>query len=96
MTVQEYTLFQKWQEVQRKYPTTESATVFGVQKVLDQDLRKSIDKVRKNIWIPESPEDYEQLEPVLEFTDDYEIIEKYGGAKTENKRDKTKSETWNT
>ena len=96
MTVQEYTLFQKWQEVQRKYPTTESATVFGVQKVLDQEVKKTIDKVRKNIWIPESPEDYEQLEPVLEFTDDYEIIEKYGGAKTENKRDKTKSETWNT
>ena len=29
MTVQEYTLFQKWQEVQRKYPTTESATAIN-------------------------------------------------------------------
>ncbi len=98
MTVQEYTLFQKWQEVQRKYPTTESSTVFGVQKVLDQEVKKKIDKVRNNIWIPESPEDYEKLEPVLEFTDDHEIIEKGGqlGGKTEVKRDKTKSETWNT
>jgi hypothetical protein len=103
MTVQEYTLFQKWQEVQRKYPTTETHGLFGTQKVLDDAVNNKIGNVRNNIWIPESPEDYEKLEPVLEFTDDHEIIEKGGqlGAKTENKRGKTtklnnKSETWNT
>ena len=29
MTVQEYTLFQKWQEVHRKYPTAETTTLYG-------------------------------------------------------------------
>ena len=29
MTVQEYTLYQKWCEVHRKYPTIKTNTVFG-------------------------------------------------------------------
>jgi hypothetical protein len=71
MTVQEYTLFQKWQEVHRKFPTTESTTLYGTEKILTSpEQRTQIDTVRNNIWIPESPEDYDKLEPVLEFTDD--------------------------
>ena len=45
---------------------------------------------KNNIWIPESPDDIEKLEPVLEFTDDTEYNFK-GQAKRGDL-----SEKWNT
>lgn len=99
MTVQEYTLYEKWIEVHEKYPTIESTTLYGKENILKEPTQEALIKsVKNNIWIPESPDDIEKLEPVLEFTDDHEIIEKGGqlGGKTEIKRDKTKPETWNT
>ena len=97
MTVQEYTLYEKWIEVHEKYPTIESTTLYGKENILKEPTQEALIKsVKNNIWIPESPDDIEKLEPVLEFTDDHEIIEKGGqlGGKTEIKRDKTKPETW--
>jgi hypothetical protein len=47
MSVQEYTLYRKWYELHHA-------------KWSDKDLRK-IQQVKKNIWIPKSPEDYKNL-----------------------------------
>tara|TARA_B100000902_G_scaffold350372_1_gene359619 strand:+ start:974 stop:2305 length:1332 start_codon:yes stop_codon:yes gene_type:complete len=92
MTVQEYTLFQKWQEVHRKYPTVESTTLYGTENILKEPTQKNqIDTVRNNIWIPESPEDYDKLEPVLEYTDD--TTKRFNGKAV---RTQQLSENWNT
>ncbi len=73
MTVQEYTLYEKWIEVHEKYPTIESATLYGEENILKDPTQQALIKsVKNNIWIPESPDDIEKLEPVLEFTDDTE------------------------
>ena len=92
MTVQEYTLFQKWQEVHKKYPTVETTTLYGTEKLLENPTQKQqIESVRKNIWIPESPEDYDKLEPVLEYTDD--TTKRFNGKAV---RTQQLSENWNT
>ena len=92
MTVQEYTLYQKWCEVHRKYPTIKTNTVFGDEEsVLEKpEQAKEVIDVKNNIWIPESPEDFEKLEPVLEFTDDSE--KRFNG----KMRRGDLSEKWNT
>ena len=60
MDVREYTLYQKWCEIQEKYPTREVTTLFGEEKqLINLDQKKLIDKVKSNMWIPESPDDYE-------------------------------------
>lgn len=66
MDVREYTLYQKWCEVQEKYPTKKISTLFGDDVVLENDYQqKLIDKVKNNFWIPESPDDFQNLEPVM-------------------------------
>lgn len=92
MTVQEYTLYQKWQEVHTKYPTVEATTLYGNERLLQYpEQKKIVEEIKNNIWIPESPEDYEKLEPVLEFTDD--TTQKFNGKMI---RTKELSEKWNT
>ena len=92
MSVMEYTLFQKWQEVHTKYPTINTTTLYGDEKLLvNQDQKKTVEEVKNNIWIPESPDDLEKLEPVLEFTDDTKL--NYAG---KARRDGQLSENWNT
>lgn len=91
MTVQEYTLFQKWTEVHKKYPTTNANTLFGDEVLMENpEQKKMVQEVKNNIWIPESPEDYEKLEPVLEFTDDTE--KRFNGKSVRGNL----SEKWNT
>lgn len=69
MDVREYTLYQKWCEVQEKYPTRTITTLFGDEKQLNVLGQKElIDKVKKNFWMPESPDDYEKLQPVLQLS----------------------------
>jgi len=67
MDVKEYTLFQKWCEVQERYPSMTVVDLWeGEKKVLaDDDQRKMIDAVKANIWMPTTPEDYLALEPEL-------------------------------
>jgi hypothetical protein len=67
MDVKEYTLFQKWCEVQERYPSVTINDLWeGEKKVLaDDDQRKMIDAVKTNIWMPNTPEDYLSLEPEL-------------------------------
>jgi hypothetical protein len=70
MDVKEYTLFQKWCEIQEKYPSMIVNDLWeGEKKVLvDDNQRRMIDKVKNNIWIPKEPEDYLKLEPELVYT----------------------------
>lgn len=102
MDVKEYTLYQKWCEVHDKYPTIKNMTVFGDEEVFlqDQTQKVMIDEVKKNIWIPESAEDYLNLKPVLECTDDSGDVLKTGidgtKVKLDKKRTKELPEIWNT
>jgi hypothetical protein len=101
MDVKEYTLYQKWCEVQDKYPSREVSTLFGVEKqLIDLSQAASIEDVKANIWVPESAEDYLNLKPVLEYTDDSGEITKTGidgsSVTIERKRNKKLPETWNT
>lgn len=102
MDVKEYTLYQKWCEVHEKYPTVTNRTVFGEEEtfLLDSSQKQMIDDVKNNIWLPDHPDSYLDLEPVLEYTDD-------SGSVTQNawdgtvvsinkKRTKSKPEIWNT
>ena len=68
MTVGEYTLYQKWCEFQREYPSHEVSTLFGVEKhLVNVEDEVYIRKVKSNIWTPETVEDYMKLEPVLVY-----------------------------
>ena len=69
MDVREYTLYQKWCEVQEKYPTRTISTLYGDDKqLIDLTQEKLVEKVKKNFWIPEGPDDYEKLEPILQLS----------------------------
>ena len=71
MSVEEITLYQKWSEIQRKYPAEETKTLFGTEKVLVDGKQKNVlDKVKPLLWMPESPDDYLKLEPELVLTND--------------------------
>lgn len=71
MSVEEYTLYQKWCEIHEKYPTREVSTLFGSEIQLeDHEKLTDIKRIKKNIWIPKSYEDYLNLDPVLVITND--------------------------
>ena len=70
MDVREYILYQKWCEIQEKFPTTIVNDLWeGPKKVLVDDKQSELIKyVKDNIWMPQSPEDYLSLEPTLIYT----------------------------
>lgn len=69
MTVGEYTLYQKWCEFQREYPSHEVSTLFGSEKhLINIEDELYIKNIKSNIWIPNSVDDYMKLEPVLVYT----------------------------
>ena len=66
MDVREYTLYQKWCEVKERYPVFEASTLFGTElQMVDPEQDNLIKEVRKNFWVPESPDDYEKLKPIM-------------------------------
>ena len=66
MDVREYTLYQKWCEVKERYPVEEVSTLFGIEnQMVDPNQKKLVDKVKSNFWVPQSPDDYEKLKPVM-------------------------------
>lgn len=78
MSVEEYTLYQKWCEIQEKYPTHQISTLFGTEvQMKDLEKEQLIKSVKKNIWYPESVDDYEKLKPVLIYTKDAELSEEW-------------------
>jgi hypothetical protein len=70
MDVKEYTLYQKWCEVQERYPSVVVNDLWEGEKCVlqDEEQRRAIDEVKRNFWIPESPEDYLKLQPELVYT----------------------------
>ena len=65
----EYTLYQKWSQLQKKYPSEKITTLFGDDlQVQGSTTRDAIASVKDNIWIPNSPMDYKKLKPVLVCT----------------------------
>ena len=70
MTVEEYTLFQKWLEIHIKYPTHEA--LFGTC-LQDGEQELAINKIKDNIWIPNDPMDYAKLKPVLVYTPEFDM-----------------------
>ena len=101
MDVKEYTLYQKWCEVHEKYPTVVNQTLFGEEvQLLDPKQQIIVDSVKNNIWVPNSYEDYLNLQPVLEYTDDSSIMSAKGidgsDIQVDNKRSKDLPEKWNT
>jgi len=66
MDVKEYTLYQKWCEVQERYPTQEVSTLWGPEiQMVNSDQKKLIDEVKKNFWVPQSADDYQNLKPKM-------------------------------
>ena len=76
MDVREYTLFQKWCEVQEKYPTITVNDLWeGEKKVLsDEKQRRAIEEVKRNFWVQTEPDDYLKLEPELVYTNKEEDL----------------------
>jgi hypothetical protein len=66
MDVREYTLHQKWCEVHEKFPTRNMSTLDGYEiQLIDLSQQKVIDNIKKNMWMPESPDDYANLKPKM-------------------------------
>jgi hypothetical protein len=101
MDVKEYTLYQKWCEVHEKYPTVVNQTLFGEEvQLLDPKQQIIVDSVKNNIWVPTSHDDYLNLQPVLEYTDDSGVMSAKGvdgsDIQVDMKRSKELPEKWNT
>jgi hypothetical protein len=97
MDVKEYTLYQKWCEIQEKFPARED--IFGDMTLESPEQEKIIREVKSNIWIPESPDDFDKLQPTMVFTDDSEEIEQVLIDGTTSKQKTKRSdlpERWNT
>jgi len=66
MDVKEYTLFQKWCEVQEKYPSIVSQTLLGEERLLeDEGQRRAIQEIKNNFWVPNDSDAYLALQPEL-------------------------------
>ncbi len=101
MDVKEYTLYQKWCEIKEKYPTVINQTLFGEEvQLVDPNQQKVVDEIKASIWVPKSAEDYLNLKPVLEYTDDSGKDMQIGidgkEFEVEKKRSKDLPERWNT
>lgn len=83
MTVGEYTLFQKWQEIHTRYPVQEVSTLFGSEvQMIDKEQESFIKSIRSNIWLPEKPDDYLNLEPVLVYSKEAGLSETWNCIRT--------------
>jgi len=85
MDVKEYTLYQKWCEVQERYPSIIVNDLWeGEKRVLeDEEQRRAIEEIKRNFWLPETPESYEALQPELLYTNkDKELPELWNCIRT--------------
>jgi hypothetical protein len=82
MDVREYTLYQKWCEVQERYPVHEVSTLFGSEiQMVSPEQKILVDKVKSNFWMPESPDDYEKLKPIMVLSNG-ELAETWNAVRT--------------
>jgi hypothetical protein len=80
MSVTEYTLYKKWAELHKKYNISKSESqlkklkkFFGEFDVVNTNFPDLL-KVKKNIWVPEDVNDYQKLQPVVEYCDSPEKL----------------------
>jgi hypothetical protein len=82
MDVREYTLYQKWCEVQERYPVHEVSTIFGDEiQMVNPDQKKLVDKVKTNFWMPQEPDDYAKLKPIMVLSNG-ELAETWNAIRT--------------
>jgi len=68
MDVREYTLYQKWCEVKERYPVNEVSTLWGDElQMVYPEQEKLIKEVKSNFWIPNEPDDYAKLYPIMQI-----------------------------
>lgn len=79
MTVEEYTLYQKWMEIHWKYPAFQD--MFGDWTLNGHD-ENEIKATKSNIWIPKSPDDYLNLKPVMVYANNSELTERWNTIRT--------------
>ena len=66
MDVREYTLYQKWCEIHERYPMQTVSTLWGDEnQMVNPEQMEIIEKVKNNFWMPNEPDDYEKLKPVM-------------------------------
>jgi len=84
MSVEEYTLYQKWCEVKNKYPSQIVNTLFGEESQLQNlEQDKLLAHVKSNIWSPKDPMDFMLLEPELIHTkEDKELPKLWNAIRT--------------
>ena len=85
MDVKEYTLYQKWCEVQERYPSVVVNDLWEGEKCVleDEEQRRAIEEIKRNFWLPETPESYEALQPELLYTNkDKELPELWNCIRT--------------
>ena len=82
MDVREYTLYQKWCEVKERYPVEDVSTLWGSEvQMVNPEQRKLVDKVKANFWMPEGPDDYEKLKPIMVISNG-ELAETWNAIRT--------------
>jgi hypothetical protein len=69
MDVKEYTLYQKWCEVQDRYPAVVVSDLWEGQKrvIEDEKQRRAIEEVKSNFWNPQNVDEYLNLQPELVY-----------------------------
>ena len=66
MDVREYTLYQKWCEVKERYPVQDVSTLWGSEvQMVNPEQETLIKEVKSNFWMPQEPDDFEKLKPVM-------------------------------
>ena len=69
MDVREYTLYQKWCEVKERYPVKDVSTLWGDEVQMESPEQEALIKeVKSNFWVPQEPDDYEKLKPVMKLS----------------------------
>ena len=92
MGVEEYTLYRKWDEIQRKYPRKDKDNVahsfFSDEDTVDYPELLAI---KNNIWVPKSIGDYEKLKPTMllcndnqKLTTDWNILRTFTSTQINN------------
>jgi len=70
LTVEEYTLYRKWLEIQEKYPNKAANT--GINSFFDSindepTSYPEVQCIKDNIWIPKEQDDYLKLTPCITY-----------------------------
>jgi hypothetical protein len=76
MDVKEYTLYQKWCEVQDRYPAVVVSDLWEGQKrvIEDEKQRRAIEEVKSNFWNPQNVDEYLNLQPELVYANKQDVL----------------------